>query len=424
VLAFLAVAAVINYLHRYPLSVAEDTIRDDLGLSLKEMGWVMGSAFGIPYAVAQIGTGWLGFRWGTRRAFSLYALVWSSLAGLTALARGFPSLVTLRAGLGVAQSGAFPCTANILSKWFPVRRRALAAGIMSCAMPIGAAIAAALTGVLLQWMSWRLIFAIYFVPGALWAVVFYFWFRDRPEDHPSTNEAEAEIIRGHRTPERQAESEVALPPAPSVPWVDLARNPAIWALSAQQLFRGLGFYFFVSWFPKFLKQTEGIDTKEAGLLASIPLIMDMVGRLLGGASSDWVVARTGSRWLGRSGVAGGSLLLCALCFSGVGLVDGALSVTLVISVGAMLAGMSSPCSHAVSMDIGLQFTAVVFAVMNAIGSLDAFSPVIVAHLVEDYGVAWESIPLFFAGVYVAAAVSWFLLNPNRTLEAGARRVLP
>ncbi len=413
VLAFLALGAVINYLHRHPLSIASDSIQSDLGLSLKQMGWLMGAVFGLPYAVSQLLTGWIGYRWGTRRAYSLYAAVWSSCVGCMALAGGFVSFCSLRIVQGVAQSGFMPCSVNTVSKWFPGARRGLAAATLGCAMAIGAALAHYCTGKLLTWISWRWVFAIYCIPGILWSVWFFSWFRDLPEVHPATNERERELIRGGAT-----RAEAAPPRRQAVPWAAIARNPAVWFLSLQQLLRGLGFYFFVSWFPKYLRETQEVtDTETLGMLASAPLILDMLGRLAGGAASDGLLARTRSLWLSRSGIATVSLLGCALSFFGAGYVDGATAVTAVLAVGAFLSGMSSPCCHAASMDIGLGYTAIVFAIMNAVGSLDGFSPVIVPYLIEDMGVAWRSIPFFFSGVYVAAAVSWAFLDPNRTVVA-------
>lgn len=419
-LALLGLAAVINYFHRFPISVASDSIQGDLGLTLQQMGWLMGAAFGIPYAVSQLLTGWVGYRWGTRRAFSLYAALWSSFVGLMSLAGGFFSFAALRVGQGLAQSGFLPCTVNTVSQWFPFRRRGVAAGVIGCSMAVGAALAAYVTGHLLTVIGWRWVFALYFLPGIFWSVWFFSWFRDRPEEHRSPNEQECELIGGHPT-SVETERNHRRP----VPWASMARLPAMWALSAQQFLRGLGFYFFVSWFPKYLTETQGeyfkdaqgvIDTGKLGAYASAPLILDMLGRLAGGAVSDWVLAHSGSRWLARSGVASLSLLGCALGSFCACYIDGAFAVTAVLSAGAFLGAMSSPCSHAVSMDIGMRYTAVAFAVMNAVGSFDAFSPVIVAYLVEDQGVEWKSIPFFFVAVYVAAALSWALLNPNRTLE--------
>jgi sugar phosphate permease len=55
-LAMLVVAGVINYIDRATLAVANPLIRDDLGLSIADMGYLL-SAFLWAYAFAQLPTG-------------------------------------------------------------------------------------------------------------------------------------------------------------------------------------------------------------------------------------------------------------------------------------------------------------------------------------------------------------------------------
>ena len=55
-LAMLVVAGVINYVDRATLAVANPLIREDLGLSIADMGYLL-SAFLWSYAFAQLPTG-------------------------------------------------------------------------------------------------------------------------------------------------------------------------------------------------------------------------------------------------------------------------------------------------------------------------------------------------------------------------------
>src|SRR5262245_54375238 len=129
VLAALCLAATIAYVQRNSIGVAERTIRDDLRLSKEQMGQVM-SAFLLGYAVCQLPSGWLGHVWGTRRALALFALLWSVLTGLLALAVNFPALLLARFGMGAAQAGVFPCATSSIAQWFPAARRGLPSGAL------------------------------------------------------------------------------------------------------------------------------------------------------------------------------------------------------------------------------------------------------------------------------------------------------
>src|SRR5262249_44467659 len=92
VLLWLCAAAILAYIDRGCLSVAESLIRRDLDLDEEQMGWLMGG-FAVTYALFQIPTGWLGHIWGTRRALPFFASLWSAATGLGALAGGLPSLL-------------------------------------------------------------------------------------------------------------------------------------------------------------------------------------------------------------------------------------------------------------------------------------------------------------------------------------------
>src|SRR4051812_24127887 len=83
VLAWLCAAATVAYIDRGCLSVAEKSIRLDLGLSEQRMGLAM-SGFFLAYALFQVPAAWLDVRWGPRRALVLFAAVWSLATALGA----------------------------------------------------------------------------------------------------------------------------------------------------------------------------------------------------------------------------------------------------------------------------------------------------------------------------------------------------
>src|SRR4051794_11469927 len=108
VLALLCLAATIAYVQRIAISVALPRLEADLCLGKPELGLIM-AAWSFGYAAMQVPSGWVADRWGPRRALTLYAVAWSVVTGLVALADGFWSLLVLWTALGVAQAGAFPC---------------------------------------------------------------------------------------------------------------------------------------------------------------------------------------------------------------------------------------------------------------------------------------------------------------------------
>jgi MFS family permease len=422
VLAALCLATTIAYIDRGCIQMVVKPIQADLDLSQEDMGLIM-SAFFMAYALFQLPTGWLGHAWGTRRALPFFSALWSVATGFCALAGGFPSLWLARSGMGAAEAGIFPCAAASLGKWFPSTRRAWVSGVLGSFMGVGGALGTFLTGWLLLTLSWRWIFAVYALPGIIWAVWFYFWFRDRPQHHKSVNAAELDLILEH---EAQPAGDDQTPTP--TPWWAILSNATMWWINGQQFFRAAGYVFFMSWFPTYLEETRGITLAEAGVLASLPHVAMLLGALAGGLIADWLLVRTGSRRLSRQGLAVASLLLCALLTLGSywvpsrpeqALTDAVLAV-LVISAGAFCASLAGPSAYAVTIDLGGRHVAPVFSIMNMSGNVGAIVFPFLAPRLVSWSGSWDLVLFVFAGVYMTAAVCWLFLNTERSILPGER----
>jgi len=140
--------AVLLYLDRICLSIAERYIKDDLALSNFQVGVLLG-AFFWTYAVGQVPAGWLSDRYGARLTLALYVILWSAFTGLMGLASGLFVLLLLRLGCGLTEAGAYPASASLLSRWVPAAKRGVASGIVSIGGRLGGAIAPVLTAFLL-----------------------------------------------------------------------------------------------------------------------------------------------------------------------------------------------------------------------------------------------------------------------------------
>lgn len=405
VMVWLCMAAIIAYVQRNCISVAEESIRHDLRLTMEEMGLAM-NAFLVSYALFQIPAGMLSHAWGTRRTLSLFALLWSVGTGLTALAGNLTMLILIRFAVGAAQAGIFVCSTLTISKWFGPASRALPSGLLSSAMSVGAALSAAVTGLLLERLTWPWVFVLFALPGLIWAIGFYVWFRDEPRDHPSVNAGELALLE-------QCNTLSGTPRNEPTPWTLILTSPAMGWICGQQFFRAAAYFFFTSWFPTFLKETRHVNTADAGLLTSLPLLGVVFGGFTGGLLSDWLLAKTGSRRLSRQGLAVASLAVCTLCIVLAYFVDDALLAVLIISTGSLCAAFAGTCAYTITIDMGGKHVAMVFSLMNMSGNGGAMLfPALVPALVAATG-NWDLVLFAFAGAYLAAAICWSFLNPER-----------
>jgi len=140
--------SVLLYLDRFCLSIVEIYIKQGLGLTDAQIGWIFG-AFFYTYALGQVPAGWLSDRFGGRTMLTIYILTWSIFTGLIGLAGGFLALLLFRSGFGFGQAGAYPTAANLISKWVPFTARGTASSIVAMGGRIGGALAPLLTALLL-----------------------------------------------------------------------------------------------------------------------------------------------------------------------------------------------------------------------------------------------------------------------------------
>jgi MFS family permease len=176
-LTMLVVAGVVNYIDRATLSVANPLIRQDLGLSVPDMGYLL-SAFLWSYAFSQLPTGALVDRLGPRLLLTCGLTLWSGAQFLGGLVGSFDQFFGARVLLGIGEAPQFPTAARVTRDWFNPRDRGLATGIFNCASSLGTAIAAPLLTFLMLWVGWRWMFMTMGVAGLLVAAVWYVIYRN------------------------------------------------------------------------------------------------------------------------------------------------------------------------------------------------------------------------------------------------------
>jgi MFS family permease len=185
----------ICYLDRGIISVAQPEMRRDFGLSLGQMGLVL-AAFTWAYAIGQIPIGWLGDRFGPKRVLTVLISATSACAILTGAAVGLGSLFAARFLLGIAEAGAFPVASRGMQLWFAPGERGRIQGITHFFSRFAVAITPLTAGSLLVAYGWRVMFYVFGAIGFGWVAAFWWFYRERPEDHAHVNRAELVEIRG------------------------------------------------------------------------------------------------------------------------------------------------------------------------------------------------------------------------------------
>src|SRR6185437_675267 len=193
-LALLVVAGAVNYIDRATLAVANPLIRQDLGLSIADMGYLL-SAFLWAYAFAQLPTGAMVDKLGPRLLLTCGLSLWSFAQLLGGLVQNFGQFFSARVLLGIGEAPQFPTGARVVRDWFNQRDRGLATGIFNCASSLGTAIAVPLLTFLMLTFGWRVMFMVMGIAGLLVAAVWFLVYRN-PDDVALTAQENTHRVQG------------------------------------------------------------------------------------------------------------------------------------------------------------------------------------------------------------------------------------
>jgi sugar phosphate permease len=406
VLGLTVAAYMITYMDRQVLATTRPAIMEELGISLVAMGWVT-FAFRMAYALFQIPGGWLGDTIGARRALTMVVSWWSVFTALTALAWSAASMIVIQVFFGLGEAGAFPIATRSLSRWMRPTERGFAQGITHAGSRLGGAITPPIVALaIVPFFGWRAAFYAFGVLGVVWSAVWFFYYRDTPEEHAGTNDAERELIAGGIKRKSMGK----------VPWRQILSHGNLWVLSVMYFFYNYNLNVYQDWFPTYLRQSKGMTLAQMGIYASLPLMAGVIGDLAGGWFSDIVLRRTGNVNLARRWVAiAGFVLSAAATVPAVLAHDPKVSVAC-YCVAFFGLEWTVGISWAVTLDIGGDYAGSVSAVMNMLGNIGgAVAATVVTYTAARYG--WNVPFLMTAGLCLIAAVLYLKIDASRKVFA-------
>jgi MFS transporter, ACS family, glucarate transporter len=267
------------YIDRACISAAKDSIISDLGMSLTQWGWIM-AVFTLGYALFQTPTGYFADSRGPRFVLTFIVIFWSILTTITGFMKGFISMLLVRFFFGAGEAGAFPALSKVTYNWFPVKERGIVQGINFSGARIGAALALPFVAFLIGRIGWRFSFVFFGVTGIMYAVIWYFVFRDKPEEYKFIGEEERDyIIKNRQQP--AATREV-------LPFRRIISSGNMWLAMGQYIASNFTFYFTLSWMYPYLKDRFDLGGIEAGFYASVPLLAGAAGNWISGILVDWL----------------------------------------------------------------------------------------------------------------------------------------
>ena len=446
VLLLLCMLSMITYLDRVCFGTAAESLAKELGLEggVTGLKWAF-TSFSIAYAIFEIPTGWLGDWLGPRSTILRIVLWWSFFTVLTGLVGlkvgsivlgGVTTVIVLRFLFGAGEAGAYPNITRAIHNWFPEKEWARAQGLVwTCGRLAGGltpliwALLVSGTAFTPSLLSWRGAFILFGFIGCLWATVFVYSFRDRPEEHVKVNDAERKLIDSSQRTLSHG----------NVSWAFLA-NYNIWIICLMYFCFNYGWYFNVTYLPSYMNERFSLD--NTSLLGAIykggPLWAGAIGCGLGGLGADYLTRLIGNRFTARRIICVFGFGGAALCWVFAPTAPNMHLFFVLISTASFCSDLTMASTWATCQDLGGRQPGVVAATMNTIGTFgSATAGWTTGWIVEQslYSRAnelnttigqlpapdklaasmagYQTVFQGYVFVFILAAACWLIINPAR-----------
>ncbi len=159
VIITLLVATFVVILNETIMGVALPHLMTDLGVAASTVQW-LSTAFLLTMGVVIPTTGFLLQRLPTRTVFVLAMTLFSTGTLLAALANGFFMLLVARVVQACGTAIMLPLLMTTILTLVPIERRGVVMGNVSIAISVAPAIGPTVSGIILQYLSWRFMFVI------------------------------------------------------------------------------------------------------------------------------------------------------------------------------------------------------------------------------------------------------------------------
>lgn len=412
-LSMLVLAGTLNYLDRSTLSIANPLIRQELGLSIADMGLLL-SAFLWAYAFAQLPGGALVDRVGPHRLLGAGLALWSVAQAVAGFVSSFWQFSVARVFLGLGEAPMFSSAVRVVRDWYNVRDRGLPTGIWNCSSSLGPAIAPPiLTGLMLA-LGWRWMFVVMGAVGLVIAATWLLFYRDAAETQLSAQE------RHYLT---EGEEPTVAHQVTLKEWAGLFRFRTTWGLV-------LGFFgvvymgwLYLAWLPGYLEIQRHMSIPKTGFIAAVPFAFGVVGSVGGGWIADRLMRAGFSPVNSRKlPVIVGLLGMSVFTFVAAEAASDTVAVTCIsaaLMFGACASGMSWALSSVVAPT---NCTASLGSIQNFGGYLGgALAPTITGFIVQGTG-SFVPALLVSAAIGLVSALIYLLLirpSPITSTELGA-----
>ncbi|MPT48946.1 MAG: MFS transporter [Sphingobium sp.] len=250
-LTMLLLTNMFAFVDRQIISVLNQPIKIELGLTDTELGLLGGMAFAALNCVFSLPIARMSERMNRAKIYGIGIIIWSVATVSCGFATGFLVLLLARMAVGIGEA-AQPAATSLTFDYYPPHQRVAASSILTLAIPLGVLIGAAGGGIIAEELGWRWAFFIVGTPGILLGILFMTTIR--------------EPLRGYYDPPPQGGE--AVPPLSAVVRRALQRRSYVHVLLGSTLAGASGFGINVFLAAYFFRRF-GMDFAQSGLISGL-----------------------------------------------------------------------------------------------------------------------------------------------------------
>jgi ACS family D-galactonate transporter-like MFS transporter len=386
VLVLLGISVFINYVDRGNLSIAAPMLKDELGISASQLGFLL-SAFFWTYACLQLVSGWLVDRLNVNWVFAGGFLVWSAATAGTGIVHTFVALFVLRLILGIGESVAYPSYSKIIALHFPEEHRGLANSVISAGLVLGPGFGILVGGTLMARFGWRPFFIALGLVSLLWLIPWINWMpKERDSSHTDTTGV------------------------PSLS--EFLRLRSAWGTCIGLFCSNYVNYVLITWLPFYLVRGRHFSMDRMAKIGGSAYLLGAGFSTLSGWLSDrWIRAGQTPTRVRKTFVAGGMAL--AGISLGLAAVTGPALCIIMLVMGVICFGASASNIWAITQTLaGPRAAGRWTGFQNFVGNLAGIAAPAVTGLVLDRTGQFYWPFAILTAIALAGAISWvFLVGP-------------
>ena len=379
---------------QFGFSLTLPSMEESLHLSHTEAGLLITISAAIRMG-SSLASGTLSPRYGSRTISAVGTLAVGVSMVFLGFAQSYGIAIAAALLMGVGSGAALTPVMGLLSAWFLMRDRGLAAGLAAAGGSIAFIIAGVFVPILTgsNWddgwrHSWQLFGALVLVVGVVSAM----FVRERPVEPLEGNRRAGSV--GSRALDRTRSA-----------WpVEAFKHPAVWLITLIAFTSGWAQNLFTTFFGLYLTQENGVSLATVGQLVVLIGVLSIGSGVLWGWMSDK---------LGRGQAFAYSFVVQGASFVLLAIVPGFVSYLMAsILMGVTLRATYTICAASAGDYVPVRFSAAAFAVMSVGAGLGSTISPTIGGLIADY-VAMKWVFWMATGGSVVGTLGAFYLQTRR-----------